>query len=208
MTAGSVMKGAGSSGQQRWIGSRPRSTSSPSSTISWHAPFETVFGTESATDFSFRRPRTFSMRPSGGCMSSTSPSFAAASSSFSTPKARHMRRSVPNWLMRSGCGDPFGCSKRSAGPPDLTTRSVISVISRSGSTSVEMCLSSPSRSRSAIHSRRSVSGATAVSLWSQAQQPHAPQPSDRRPPRPALSIAPSSRAPRREPRRLWPTRRV
>ena len=30
MTAGSVMNGAGSPGQQRWIGSRPRSTSAPS----------------------------------------------------------------------------------------------------------------------------------------------------------------------------------
>ena len=36
-------------------------------------------------------------------MSSTSPSLAAASSSVSTPSARHMRRSVPNWLIRSGC---------------------------------------------------------------------------------------------------------
>ena len=39
-------------------------------------------------------------------MSRMSPSLAAASSSFSTPSARHMRRSVPNWLMRSGCFEP------------------------------------------------------------------------------------------------------
>ena len=32
------MNGAGSPGQQRWIGSRSRSTSSPSSTTSWHGP--------------------------------------------------------------------------------------------------------------------------------------------------------------------------
>ena len=31
-----------------------------------------------------------------------------------------MRRSVPNWLISSGCRAPFGFSKRSAGPPDLT----------------------------------------------------------------------------------------
>ena len=46
------MNGAGSSGQQRWIGSRSRSTSSPVSTISWQAAFETSFGIESAIDLS------------------------------------------------------------------------------------------------------------------------------------------------------------
>ncbi len=72
MTAGSVMNGAGSPGQQRWIGRRPRSTSSPRSTISWHAPLPTVFARASATDLSFRSPRTFSRSPSGGCISRTS----------------------------------------------------------------------------------------------------------------------------------------
>ena len=48
-------------------------------------------------------------------MSRMSPSFAAASSSRSTPSARHMRRSVPNWLIRSGSSEPFGFSNRSAG---------------------------------------------------------------------------------------------
>src|SRR4029079_17332564 len=102
-----------------------------------------------------------------GCRSRMSPSFAAASSSVSTPSARHMRRSEPNWLIRSGCDEPFGLSNRSAGPPDFTTRSVISVISRSGSASTEMRRSSPARWRSAIHARRSRGGlATArVSLW-------------------------------------------
>ena len=164
MTAGSVMNGAGSPGQQRWTGSRPRSMSSPSRKTSWHGAFETVFGSESATDFSLRSPLTFSRSPCGGCMSRMSPSLAAASSSVSTPSARHMRRSVPNWLIRSGCDEPFGFSNRSAGPPDLTTRSTISVISRSGSTSVAMRRSSPSRSRSAIHSRRSRGGAKAGSV--------------------------------------------
>ena len=45
ITAGSVMNGAASPGQQVWIGSAPRSTSSPRRTISWHAPLRTVFGT-------------------------------------------------------------------------------------------------------------------------------------------------------------------
>ena len=63
ITAGSVMNGAGSPGQQRWIGRRPRLTSSPRSTISWQAPLPTVFGRESAIDLSFCRPRTFSSEP-------------------------------------------------------------------------------------------------------------------------------------------------
>ena len=158
ITAGSVMNGAGSSGQQRWIGSRSRSTSSPVRTISWQAPLETSFGIESAIDFSFPSERTLSTSPCGGCSSRISPSFSARSSSFSTPNARHIRRSLPNWLISSGCDEPFGFSNRSAGPPLLTTLSVISVISRSGSTSAEMRTSSPSCSRSAIHSRRSEAG--------------------------------------------------
>ena len=129
--------------------------SAPWSTISWQGAFETVFGSESAMDFSLRSPLTLATSPCGGCISRTSSSLAATSSSRSTPKAMHMRFSVPNWLMRSGCCEPLGFSKRSAGPPDFTTRSVISVISRSGSTSAEMRCSSPSRSRSAIQSRRS-----------------------------------------------------
>ena len=165
MTAGSVMNGAGSPGQQRWTGNRPRSTSAPSRKTSWHGAFETVFGSESATDFSFSSPLTFSLSPCGGCMSRMSPSFAAASSRLATPNARHMRRSVPNWLMSSGWCEPFGFSKSSAGPPDFTTRSVISVISRSGSTSGEMRRSSPSRSRSAIQSRRSRGGGKASSVY-------------------------------------------
>ena len=159
MTAGSVMNGAGSSGQQRMIGRRSRSTSSPVRTISWQAAFETVFGAESAIDLSVPSFRTLSTSPCGGVSSSTSSSFAATSSRRSTPNARHIRRSVPNWLIRSGSREPLTFSKSSAGPPDLTTRSVISVISSSGSTSAVTRTSSSSRSRSAIHSRRSLAGA-------------------------------------------------
>ena len=161
MTAGSVMKGAASSGQQVWIGRRPRSTSSPVRTTSCARPERTLFGIESAIDFSFARLFTFSTRPCGGCISSTSPMRAPTSSRLAASKARHIRRSVPNWLIRSGCSEPLTFSNRSAGPPDLTVRSLISVISRCGSTSAEMRLSSPSRSRRAIQARRSRGGATA-----------------------------------------------
>src|SRR5205814_9463379 len=57
---------------------------------------------------------------------------------------------------------PFGCSKRSAGPPAFTVRSTISVTSRSGSTSAATRTSSPSRSRTAIQSRRSFKELTPV----------------------------------------------
>src|SRR6478752_10124907 len=175
ITAGSVMNGAGSPGQQRWIGRTPRSTSSPRRTISWQTPLPTVFGRESATDLSFRSPRTFSSSPSGGCISSTSATLCATSSSFWTPKARHIRRSVPNWLMSSGCSAPFGFSNRSAGPPALTVRSTISVISRSGSTSADTRTSSPSRSSSAIQSRRSFADTARLAV---AAAPALPAPVD------------------------------
>ena len=133
------MNGAGSPGQHVWMGSRVMSTSSPVSTISWQTPLETTFGRESAIDLSFFRPCTFSRRPCGGCISSTSASFAATASRLGAPKAMAMRRSVPNWLISSGCSEPFGFSKSSAGPPPaLTSRSTISVISRYGSTSALM----------------------------------------------------------------------
>ena len=164
ITAGSVMKGAASPGQQVCTGSAPRSTSSPVKTTSCAGPCRTVCGSESAIDFSFLSPRTLSTRPCGGCISSTSSSFAATSSRRSTPKARHIRRSVPNWLISNGWFEPFGCSKRRAGPPALTTRSVTSVTSRSGSTSAETRTSSPSRSSNAIQERKSAGGAIVVSL--------------------------------------------
>jgi len=77
----------------------------------------TVRGGESAIDFSCLSPRSFSPRLCGGCISSTSASFVAASSSRSTPSARHMRRSVPNWLTSNAWLLPFGFSNKSAGPP-------------------------------------------------------------------------------------------
>src|SRR3954453_15518484 len=159
ITAGSVMKGPASPGQQVCTGRRERSTSSPVSTTSCEAPRFTTLGRESAIDFSVFRPRTFSASPCGGCISSTLSSFSPMSSSRSTPKPRHMRRSVPNWLMSSGCLEPFGFSKSNAGPPDLTVRSTISVTSRYGSTSAPTRTSSLSDSSSRIHSRRSAGGA-------------------------------------------------
>ena len=184
------MNGAASPGQQVWTGRRPRSTSSPVRTTSCTGPLRTLFGCESAIDFNFFRPRTFSARPCGGCISSTSPSRRPTSSSESAPKARHIRRSLPNWLISSGCWLSFGCSNSSAGPPALMTRSMISVTSRCGSTSAATRTSSPSRSRSEIHSRRSPGGTKAsVSLGIQRQATGLPS----RTVRPRCSTLPRTR---------------
>ena len=111
------MNGPPSDGQQVMIGSRSRS--GRSSTISWQAPFETVFGEASARLLSLPSARSLSAIPCGGCSSSTSASLAATSSSRSTPSARHMRRSLPNWLIRSGRREPLTLRKSSAGPSGL-----------------------------------------------------------------------------------------
>ena len=152
-TEGSVMKGPPSPGQQVAIGSRSRSGCS--STTSWHGPSETVLARESASDLSLPSARSLSPMPCGGCSSSTEATLSPSSSSRSTPKARHIRRSVPNWLIRSGSDEPRTLRNSSAGPPALTTRSAISLISRWGSTSAVTSTSSPSRPSRSIHSRRS-----------------------------------------------------
>ena len=152
-TEGSVMNGPPSPGQQVAIGRRSRS--GWSSTSSWQGPLETVCARESASDLSLPRARSLSPTPCGGCISSTEETLSPSSSSRSTPKARHMRRSVPNWLISSGSDDPRTFRNSSAGPPALTTRSAISLISRYGSTSAVTSTSSPSRPSRSIHSRRS-----------------------------------------------------
>src|SRR5919197_3262408 len=87
-----------------------------------------------------------------------------------------MRRSVPNWLISSGRSAPLGLSNSSAGPPALTVRSTISVISRCGSTSAETRTSSPSRSSSAIQERRSDEGAIGASVSRSLAAAAMPQP--------------------------------
>ena len=58
-------------------------------------------------------------------------------------------------LISTGTFEPLGFSNSRAGPPRLTERSAISVISRTGSTSSFTRLSSPARSRVRMKSRRS-----------------------------------------------------
>ncbi len=54
-TSGQVISGAGSSGQQVWTGSSPRSMSPPCSTISWHGAAATVRGRIAITVFNKRQ---------------------------------------------------------------------------------------------------------------------------------------------------------
>ena len=119
ITAGSVMNGAGSPGQQRWIGSRSRSTSSP---VEHDLLARRRGGRSSAAS---RRSTSASSgrapcrrAPAAAASRARPRAWRATSSSRSTPNARHMRRSVPNWLIRSGCREPFGLleqERRAAG---------------------------------------------------------------------------------------------
>ncbi len=139
------MNGPPSCGQQVMIGSA--SSDGGSITISWQGPDETILGRASASDLSFPSARILSIMPSGGAISSTWATRSPSSSRRSTPRAMHIRRSVPNWLITSGMSEPLTFVNSSAGPPDLVTRSVISAISRYGSTSALTSYSSPALRR-------------------------------------------------------------
>ena len=145
ITAGSVMYGPPSPGQQVMIGSESRLGGS--STISWQGPDDTDLGRESASDFSRPSARSLSIMPSGGAISSTSETRSPSWSRSSTPNAMQALRRVPNWLITTGSWEPLTLRKKSAGPPALTVRSVISVISRCGSTSASTSCNSPAARR-------------------------------------------------------------
>ena len=65
-TSPQVISGAMSPGQQCWIGSRARSTSVPSQTISWQGAEETVFGAMFMTCFKIGSLSQASFSPLGG----------------------------------------------------------------------------------------------------------------------------------------------
>ena len=77
-TSGQVISGAGSPGQQVWIGSRPRSMSAPRSTTSWQGARATVLGFMASAAFSSGTISIASRQPPGGsgCLrnASSSPS--------------------------------------------------------------------------------------------------------------------------------------
>ena len=79
-----------------------------------------VFGCESAIDFSFFRPRTFSASPCGGCISSTSPSCAADVVERVGAEGEAHPPLGAELVDQQRVLEPFGFSNSSAGPPALT----------------------------------------------------------------------------------------
>ena len=106
ITIVSVMYGPPSSGQQVMIGSEERSTSSPLSTISWHAgfPLRTRGGN---LPISSRRGSiaSFPISPSGTLRSSISVIRSPMSSRSPTPSARQILRIDPKRFITTGYFD-------------------------------------------------------------------------------------------------------
>ena len=179
MTQGRVMKRPASFGQHCRMGKSSKENSSRLMT-SLQGPVATVLGKNLPISASMGSIFTLSRNPWGDFTSMKPRMRSAISSRESTSSASFMRRAEPNWLI-STCapGYPLTFWKRSARPPGtaalvsaggpgttvagrgllrpkpLLTRSVISLISRMGSTSVRIFFNSPARSSAAIHSRRS-----------------------------------------------------
>ena len=100
-----------------------------------------------------------SFKPLGGSGSlrkarSLPTSRRASTDSWPMPNAT--RFGVPNKLAKTGIVDPLGFSNKIAGPPALSVRSAISVISSSVSISIETLFSSPIFSSWAMKSLRSL----------------------------------------------------
>ncbi len=171
------MKRPASCGQHFKIGKSKRLTSLPFCMTSLHAPVFTLFGKNDPSSASFGSILILSKSPCGVSIFKNPWMRSAISPSSSTSNASAIRRTLPNALISNGCRDPFGFSKSSAElspggtgipacPPSLLrmTRCTTSVISRTGSTSARIRLSSPSFSSFWTNSRKSVY-ATHSSQW-------------------------------------------
>jgi hypothetical protein len=163
---GQVIRGAGSPGQQVWIGSFDRSIWSPVRTISWTGAFFTILGRIDITVLARGSSSRASLKPRGGSgwrrkarSSPTSRSSAPVVRvlpSMVTPMAT--RLTVPNRLARQGMGEGsplarIGFSNSTAGPPVASRRVWISVISSTVETGSDTRTSSPAASRTAMNSR-------------------------------------------------------
>ena len=132
------------------------------STISCAGPDFTLFGKNDPSSDSLGSMRILSRKPSGAFMSNRSSMRRATSSSELTSSASSILLLDPSMLMRSGMEYALlffaerGFSNKSAGPPALDTRSVISVISKSTSAWTEMRFNSPSRSKRVTNSCKSL----------------------------------------------------
>ena len=128
-TSGSVTNGPPSSGHVVSTGSFVRSTS-VSTTSCTGALTATFFGIANAAEPSEKSFATFPSSELGTFGRTALRTRRATSSIVRAPKAIAMRFSVPNWFVSTGNCEPATLVKRSAGPPALTTRSLISEISR------------------------------------------------------------------------------
>ena len=140
-TSGQVISGAGSPGQQVWIGSRARSMSSPVSTTSCIGPSPTVRGFIARTVLSSGSISIASRQPLGGSgwrrKASVSPTSRSPSGSRFMPHAT--RSTVPKRLTSTGMSkrvpsSPTTFSNSTAGPSSAMSRVWISVISKWGET--------------------------------------------------------------------------
>ncbi|RIH81657.1 hypothetical protein Mrose_03559 [Calidithermus roseus] len=155
MTSGSVMKGPPSRGQHLSTGRRERSTASPLSTTSCTGARKTRRGKKPRSSPSLgSRANTALSPPLPGPRSISRATRSPRASRLGTPMAHAVRSAVPYPPMNTGKSRPFTRSNRRAGPPILTMRSAISVISSSQETSSRTRKSSPRRSRSSMKALR------------------------------------------------------
>ena len=149
------MSGAGSPGQQVWMGSLPRSISPPVSTISWQGAEPTVRGFIAITVRSMGSMSSASRQPPGGSgwrrKASVSPTARNSCGSRSIPQAT--RSTVPNRLTSTGISEPTTFSNSTAGPCSASSRVWISVISSTGETGAFTRTRRPACSRRAMKSR-------------------------------------------------------
>ncbi len=158
--SGQVMSGAGSPGQQVWIGNLPRSMSSPVSTTSWQGAVPTVRGFIAITVRSMGSMSSASRQPPGGSgwrrKASVSPTWRNWPGSRSMPQAT--RSTVPKRLTSTGMSERVPSarttfSNSTAGPFSASRRVWISVISRCGETGALTRTSRPLCSSRAMKSR-------------------------------------------------------
>ena len=162
-----VISGAGSPGQHDWTGRAVRSIWSPFSTTSCTGAFFTVLGRIDRTvcisgSISIASPRPrggvgFLRKASSSPTSRNSPAVVRSLPSSVTPMAT--RFTVPNRLARQGMGlivpsGMTGFSNSTAGPPFLSRRVWISVISSTVETGSDTRTSSPLASSWSMKSRR------------------------------------------------------
>ena len=131
ITSGQVISGAGSPGQQVWIGRRPRSTSPPSRRSAWQSGRDTGLGRVERAARTIGQRLSASRTPSKGSGSRRAASISPSSPTRdgATPNPAATRSAVPNRLARTGILAPSAFSNMSAGPPARRTRRCTSVMS-------------------------------------------------------------------------------